>query len=175
MAVAQSNSCLNDYLNFFRRSKHLPSTTQLLLTGLPGGVVNKGNRVSRKRKREEVQDRVALSSNGKSSAKSSRPEANFSTKRVTLYNNSSTITCGYMASSLPYDPAIPGPSTSYLPYIPAGYPQHQPHPHPTSMQFNTGIGDIRVQSPTPLSAPYWPPYHTYPSYTVRVSFWLPYG
>jgi hypothetical protein len=84
---------------------------------------------------------------------------------VTSYDNSTTTTCGYMASSLPYDPAIPGPSRRYLPCIPAGYPQYQPHPHPMSMQFNTGIGDIRVQSPTPWSAPYWPPHHTYPSYT----------
>jgi hypothetical protein len=66
------------------------------LIGLPG-VGNKGNRVSWKRKREEIQDCVALSSNGKDSTKTWRPEANSSTtKTVTSYDNSTTTTCGYL-------------------------------------------------------------------------------
>ena len=46
VAVAQSNSCLQEHTDFFRRSKHLPSIMQLLLTGLLGGLGNKKNRVS---------------------------------------------------------------------------------------------------------------------------------
>ena len=70
--------------------------------------------------------------------------------------STATTTSGYMssnASSLPYDSVMPGPSGSYLPYSPVMY-SYQPHPHPMSMRFSTGIGDIRVQSPTQWSAPH---------------------
>ena len=81
----------------------------------------------------------------------------------------STTSSGYIpsnAGSLSYDPVMPAPSGSCLPYSPFMHPQHQPHPHPMSMQFSTGIGDIRFQSPSQWSAPYWPPHHTsYPSYS----------
>ena len=80
VAVAQVNACLAEYTDFIRRSKHLPSVTQLLLTGLPGGVGNKGNRVSRKRKREEINDRVALSTVHKSQ---DRPAATLTNQPVT--------------------------------------------------------------------------------------------
>ena len=169
VAVAQSNSCLQEYINFFRKSKHLPSITQLLLTGLPGGVGNKGNRVSRKRKREEIQDRVTISIHKESTTKQSPPATSSTTQTVTSYAYSTAATTsGYMysnASSVPCDSVMQGPSGSYLPYSPVMYPHHQPHPHPMSMQFSTGIGDIRVQSPTQWSAPYWPSHHTYPSYS----------
>ena len=55
---------------------------------------------------------------------------------------------------------MPGPSGTCptYQYAPQLYP---PLPHPMSMQFNTGLGDISVQSPTQWSAPYLPPYtHT---------------
>lgn len=41
-----SNDHLQEYIDFFRRLKNLPSVTKLLLTGLSGGIGNKGNRVS---------------------------------------------------------------------------------------------------------------------------------
>lgn len=64
VAVAHVNGILEGYLNFYLKSKNLPNLTQLLLTGLPSGVGNKGNRVSRKRKWVEVNSRIPLNDKG---------------------------------------------------------------------------------------------------------------
>lgn len=61
VAVAHVNGTLTEYLNCFLRAKSLPNLSQLLLTGLPSGVGNKGNRVSRKRKRVAVENVLPLS------------------------------------------------------------------------------------------------------------------
>ena len=128
----------------------LPSVTQLPLTGLPGGVGNKGNRVSRKRKREEINDRVALSTVHKSQ---DRPAATLTNQPVT----SCTATAADLSNQV-----MPGPCPTYQ-YAPQLYP---PLPHPMSMQFNTGLGDISVQSPTQWSALNLPSYtHTATSET----------
>ncbi len=55
VAVAQRNGILKKYVDFYRKSPNMP---QFLLTGLPSGLGNKGNRVKQKRKRTEVKDRV---------------------------------------------------------------------------------------------------------------------
>lgn len=60
VAVAHTNGNLEEFCNSYRKSKRVPSISQLLLTGLPSGIGNKGNRVSKKRKREEVINRVPL-------------------------------------------------------------------------------------------------------------------
>ena len=54
-----------------------------------------------------------------------------------------------------YDQVMPGPSGT-CPTYQCGPQWYPPLPHPMSMQFNTGLGDISVQSPTQWSAPYWP-------------------
>lgn len=113
VAVAQNNSYLQEYTDFIRRSKHLPSVTKLLLTGLPGGVGSKGNRASRKRKCEDIKDCVALHSD--SGANCSYQAAASTTPTVT----SCATTSGYThlnATSLPYDPVMPGLSGNCLPY-----------------------------------------------------------
>lgn len=53
-----------------------------------------------------------------------------------------------------YDQAMPGPSGT-CPTYQRGPQLYPPLPHPMSMQFNTGLGYISVQSPTQWSAPYW--------------------
>ena len=60
VAVAEAEKCLEEFANFYRKSKNLPSVTQLLLTGLPKGIGNKGNCVTRKRKRVDIDARVPL-------------------------------------------------------------------------------------------------------------------
>ena len=60
IAVAQVNGQLNEFYNILRKSKRLPSISQLVITGLPAGLGNKGNRVNRKRKSEEAHGRVSL-------------------------------------------------------------------------------------------------------------------
>ena len=60
IAVAQVNGQLEEFCNILRKSKRLPSISQLVLTGLPAGLGNKGNRVNRKRKSEEASSRVSL-------------------------------------------------------------------------------------------------------------------
>ena len=60
VAVAQMNDSLQEFCDYYRKSKRLPSMSQLLLSGMPSGMGNKGNRVSRKRKKEEITSIVSL-------------------------------------------------------------------------------------------------------------------
>ena len=60
VAVAQMNGSLQEFCDYYRKSKRLPSMSQLLLSGMPSGMGNKGNRVSRKRKKEEITSIVPL-------------------------------------------------------------------------------------------------------------------
>ena len=60
VAVAHANDSLREFCNLYRKTKHLPSITQLVLTGIPSGIGKKGNRVCRKRKREPERTRVPL-------------------------------------------------------------------------------------------------------------------
>ena len=60
VAVAQMNDSLQEFCDYYWKSKHLPSMSQLLLSGMPSGMGNKGNRVSRKRKKEEIMSIVSL-------------------------------------------------------------------------------------------------------------------
>lgn len=48
VAVACVNDSLKEFCDQYRKSKHVPSVTQLLLTGLPTGLGKKGNRTTRK-------------------------------------------------------------------------------------------------------------------------------
>jgi hypothetical protein len=52
VAVAQVNGSLKEFCDHYRKSKRLPSMSQLLLSGMPSGMGNKRNRVSRKRKKK---------------------------------------------------------------------------------------------------------------------------
>lgn len=61
VSVAHLNGQMREFCDQHRKHKHLPSITKLVLTGLTGGVGNKGNRVTRKRKHEEVTARAILS------------------------------------------------------------------------------------------------------------------
>lgn len=61
-AVARVNGQLAEFCISYRRSKRLPNMTGLLLTGLASGVGNKGNKVTGKRKREEICSHLPLKS-----------------------------------------------------------------------------------------------------------------
>ena len=54
VAVAHMDNRLQEFCDYYRRSKHLPSMSQLLLSGMPSGIGKNGNRIQRKRKKEEV-------------------------------------------------------------------------------------------------------------------------
>lgn len=68
VAVAHTNGQLEEFCNSYRKLKKLPNISKLLLTGLPGGVGNKGNRVTRKRKKIEISSRIPLSSSSAGSS-----------------------------------------------------------------------------------------------------------
>ena len=177
VAVAESNNCLREYIDFYRKSKHLPSITRLVLTGLPTGIGNKGNRVSCKRKSTEVTDRISVStaSNAHSIITTSQSHVGFSAS--THEAITTTTYSDYTPSTIPSvapayyqfnrpDIHSPLPGTSYIPtpYLP--YPMHpqQPllnHPQQPLLNFNNiGGGNIRVHSATqcttPPATPYWP-------------------
>ena len=61
VVAAETNNCLCEFVDYYRKSKRLPSVTRLLLTGVSSGVGRKGNRVSRKRKVSEVTTRIQSS------------------------------------------------------------------------------------------------------------------
>ena len=60
VAVAHVNNSLQEFCDYYRKLKRLPSMSQLLLSGMPSGMGNKGNRVIRKRKKEEITSVVSL-------------------------------------------------------------------------------------------------------------------
>ena len=62
---------LEEFCDTYRKSKRLPSISQLVLTGLPGGIGNEGNRVARKCKREEITSRTPLVTSDSSTGSSS--------------------------------------------------------------------------------------------------------
>ena len=45
VVVAEMNSCLPEFIDYYRKSKHLPSITQLVLTGVSSGIGKKINRI----------------------------------------------------------------------------------------------------------------------------------
>ena len=78
VAVAHVNDSLREFCNYYRKSKRLPNMSQLLLSGMPSGIGNKGNRVTRKRKKQEVTTFVPLPLGGSSTpscTKKTRPVA----------------------------------------------------------------------------------------------------
>ena len=44
VAAAQTNESLQDFCHYYKKLKRLPSINQLLLSGMPSGVGNKGKR-----------------------------------------------------------------------------------------------------------------------------------
>ena len=124
VAVAHLNGSLNEFCNFYRKSKCVPNITQLVTTGIPGGVGKKENRVSRKRKHEPVSSRVPLvvpvgaTSSGLSS-----------------------IAGPSVVSGLTLHP--------FGSLAPANFA-----PVAQSMQLSTNQGDINIQSPNQSNSPY---------------------
>ena len=124
VAVAHLNGSLNEFCNFYRKSKCVPSITQLVTTGIPGGVGKKGNRVSRKRKHEPVSSRVPL---------------------VVPVGATSS---GFLSIAGPS--AVSG--LTLRPFgslAPANF-----SPVTQSMQLSTNQGDIHIQSPNQSNSPY---------------------
>ena len=161
VAVAESNNCLHEYIDFYRKSKHLPSIPWLVLTGLPTGNGNKGNRVYRKRKTT-----VSTASTA-SSITTSQPCVGFSASAHVA--TTTTTYSDYTSSTVPSIAPVyyqfnrpdfhsPFPGTSYIPTPPLSYAMQ---PQPPLLNFNnTGGGNIRVHSATqcttPPATPYWP-------------------
>lgn len=171
VAVAETNNCLPEYIDLYRKSKHLPSITQLVLTGLPTGPGRKGNCVSRKRKNIEVTDRIPVStaSNVPSTITTSHSHVGFSasTHLVIIATTHSDCTPSATPSVSPMcyqfnRPDIHSP-LSGTPYIPTPYFPYAMQPQQPLMNFNNrGGGNIRVHSATQCTAPpYWPPGQTY--------------
>ena len=176
VAVAETNNCLPQYIDFYRKSKHLPSITQLVLTGLPTGIGKKGNRISRKRKNTEVTDRIPVStaSSVPSTIATSHSRVGFSTNThlvITTTTDSDSTPAIPSVSPVCYQfnrPDIHSPlsDTSYIPtplsgtpYIPTPYFPFAMQPHQPLMNFNNrGGGNIRVHSATQCITPppYWP-------------------
>ncbi len=91
VSVAQHNNALKEFCDYYRKLKCVPSTTRMLLNDTPSGVGRKCNRISKKRKREDITTRIPLSiiqpstavTNKQSSAeKSLQPLAIEQTERV---------------------------------------------------------------------------------------------
>ena len=86
VAVAHTNDSLQEFCDYYRKSKRLPSITQLLLSGMPSGVGNKGNRVTRKRKKDDVTSitSLPLPSSSKKTCQVVNPSQTSSQKQNTL-------------------------------------------------------------------------------------------
>ena len=97
VAVAQTNDSLQEFCDYYRKSKRLPSMSQLLLSGMPSGIGNKGNRVSRKRKKEAVTTIVSLPL--PSSTKKTRQPTNLSQIHPTSSHNQTTESIPHLQES----------------------------------------------------------------------------
>ena len=151
VAVAHINDSLREFCNLYRKSKHLPIITQLVLTGVPSGVGRKGNRVSRKRKREPECTRIPLTSSAASAISATSLESplgpshsSFNSQSAQFMhwntNQRDVINTGH---------AEPLSSPSHSTFVPT-----DPVPFMPAMQWSTYQGDIHVQSPTQWNAPY---------------------
>ena len=167
VAVAHVNNSLKEFCDLYRKSKHLPSISRLVLTGLPCGVGKKGNRVNRKRKREPETARVPLSFSASGVTSPLSDSLGHSALPQSIAGPSSSATAG--ASHIPgpshssFSPQVMGPnlgqssnSTSLIlrPSKPVGVaygPSHsslsstEPPPY---MGWNVSQGDVRYAGPS---------------------------
>jgi hypothetical protein len=143
VAVAQLNNSLQQFCDYYRKSKHLPSVTQLLLSGVPSGVGNKGNRVSKKRKREEVTSRTSFET------------SNITTQnkeivgQSTSFNNSDVS--DFPSAISQYHPYIPGCFPSPCNLYPTQQPIAQYHhsQHSPSPSYLYSLPSQQPHSPSP--------------------------
>ena len=144
VAVAHVNGSLKEFCTLYRKSKHAPSMSKLLLSGVPSGVGNKGNRVSKKRKRELESFRVPLSVG--SSAAEAQPGPSHDAL-VTPVMEQVQFSGAYPSSCKQSTVLQPPPGMSEFSMTPT-----QPMVTP-SMQCGTNQGTIHFQSPTNWNAP----------------------
>ena len=123
IAVAQVNGKLQEFCESVKKSKRSPNVMHLLLTGLPSGTGNKGNRTTRKCKYEEVSACVPLH-------KSSGPV-------FQLYGTPSVST------SISTQPT-PSPASSYLNSPPGTLFSLQPASQPCMQFLNSNTSDVHV-------------------------------
>ena len=155
VAVAELNGSLREFCDLYRKAKHVPSMSQLALTGLPSGVGNKGNQVKRKRKREPENERIPLSRGHTpdNSGNQPQPSANGSHMQhgpATIGNQP-----GDKATGTRTQPGTltlenqPGPSTCISSPQSYCFPYQGPHSsfNPQFSAWNTHSGDINVYRP----------------------------
>lgn len=165
VAVAETNNCLPEYIDFYRKSKHFPSITQLVFIGLPTGLGRKGNRVSHKHKNTEITDHIPVSTaaNAPSTITTSHSHVGFSASThlvvTTTTHSDSTPFAIPSVSPLCYQFNRPDihSSLSGTPYIPTPYFPYAMQPQQPQMNFkNAGGGNIRVHSAVQCTTPpYW--------------------
>ena len=152
VAVDHINDSLREFCDLYRKSKHLPSITQLVLTGIPSGVGKKGNRISRKRKHEPECTRVPLTASSAASvvygivSLESLPgpsHSSFSSPLFAQFMHWNTHQSDCMNTGL--TEPLPGPTS----FVPTDSVSLTP-----TMQWSTYQGDIHVQSPTQWNAPF---------------------
>ncbi len=141
VAVAHVNGQLEQFCDLYRKTKHLPSITQLVLTGLPGGVGKKGNRITRKRKREEVTSRVSLTTC--SSASSLPSEGQASSSGITVQTTLASVSVAG-----PLRPACVTATPQLPPYSPFGPTTPHQSSQTPCVQWSGHVGNVHVHSPT---------------------------
>ena len=139
VAVAHVNGSLREVCSLYRKGKHVPSISKLVLSGVPIGIGNKGNRVSKKRKREQESSRVFLGA--------AEVQPGPSHALVTPDVDQGQLAGAYPTSCTQSTvlPPVPGMSEFFMPHT-------QPMAAP-SMQCGTNQGTIHIQSPTHWNAP----------------------
>lgn len=190
VAVAHMDDRLQDFCDYFRKSKHLPSMTQLLLSGMPSGIGKKGNRVQRKRKKEEITTFVASTPQATTkkicqSAHIQQPSTSepqitegdlniqdtgmeSTTQPTSTAHGQSGNSGSSFGGSTPLQAMHPTPVSPWV-HWQSQYAQSAQYPQP-GINFQTNSGNIRVQSsPMHVSTPYtWPT--NSPSYEFRLCF-----
>ena len=152
VAVAQVSNSLQEFCNLYRKSKHLPSVTRLVLTGVSSGVGRKGNRVCRKRKREPECTRIPLTP---SIASAVSATASLESPPGPSHSSISAQSAQFMhwntnkRDQISTGRAEPLPGSSHSSFVPVDSVPFMP-----AMQWSTYQGDIHVQFPSQWNSPY---------------------
>ena len=150
VAVAEAEKCLEEFSYFYRRSKNPTSITQLLLTGLPKGTGNKGNRVTRKRKQVDVEARVPLSQPEGQTTSIARPSTS-----STGHEEQALMSTRFLPVAA--DIQVHGTPTQWAGQHIQNSPFASPYanPGPLSPMVTTGVGNFSVTgAPTQWNAQY---------------------
>ena len=184
MLVAHVNGEMQEFCNQYRKQKRLPSITKLLLTGLPGGVGKKGNRINRERKHNEVTTTVPLSVSGPSVVTQPPPQAQSVTEPI-ISSPGTKLTQGvgrkgegvqhtktYEQFDIPRatrstEHPISLPSTVYTP--PSMIPSQSPASQPEHSLHSYGQAQYRP-FPFQMTNAVFPLPHSYHTYSPTISY-----